>query len=578
MRIIQNKIVGGKHVKLILSFLKKFRLAIILAYSLTFIELVTELVFPFLLGKLINHGIINEDIEIITQLGIFMFILTIISFVAGITNSYLSAHISVSSSYDIREQLFERVQQFTFTQLSKYPTANLVTYFTNDVRQIQNVIFMGLRIMIRAPFMVIGSVIMAFIINAKISLIFLITVPMLIIFLRYVLKKASIMFGTVQKNVDTVNKVIQENIAGMRVIKAFVRREHEYERFDAANKQLAIETEKAFRFMEAAMPILMLVMNISLVIILYVGNNQVQLGATTVGDVVAIINYALRTVMAISMFTFLTMAFARATSSAKRIAPILEEEIITENIGKKKTFNGKITFDNVSFAYPYISTNVLEDISFTVQAKETIAILGGTGTGKTTLFQLIPALYEPTAGNILMDDVAITDYDKKALREQIGYVSQTPLLFSGTIKDNIMFGKDAITTEALIETAKDAQIYDTITSFPEGFDTVVGQKGVNLSGGQKQRLSIARALIRRPKILMLDDSTSALDVQTEHALLDALKKRDCTTLIITQKIITAQQADRILLMDDGKVLAFGSHDILLKTSDLYAEIVTTQSE
>jgi len=565
-------------VKLILSFLKRFRLAIIVAYSLTFIELVTELMFPFLLGKLINHGIMNEDIEVITQLGILMFILTIISFVAGIVNSYLSAHISVSSSYDIREQLFERVQAFTFTQLSKYPTANLVTHFTNDVRQIQNVIFMGLRIMVRAPFMVIGSVIMAFIVNAKISLIFLITVPILIVFLSYVLKKGSKMFGKVQKNVDAVNKVIQENIAGMRVIKAFVRRDHEYDRFESANKQLARETEKAFRFMEAAMPILMLVMNVSLAIILYVGNMQVQLGATTVGDVVAIINYALRTVMVISMFTFLTLAFARATSSAKRIAPILEEEIITENKDGKTTFDGKISFDDVSFSYPNTSTNVLEDISFTIQAKETIAILGGTGTGKTTLFQLIPALYEPTAGNIFIDDLAIADYDKRALREQIGYVSQTPLLFSGTIKDNIIFGKEKITTEELIETAKDAQIYDTITSFPNGFDTVVGQKGVNLSGGQKQRLSIARALIRKPKILMLDDSTSALDVQTEDALLKALKKYDCTTLIITQKIMTAKQADRILLMDDGKVLDFGSHDTLLKRSNLYAEIVATQSE
>src|SRR5699024_7239368 len=469
---------------------------------------------------------------------------------AGIVNSYLSAHISVSSSYDIREQLFERVQAFTFTQLSKYPTANLVTHFTNDVRQIQNVIFMGLRIMVRAPFMVIGSVIMAFIVNAKISLIFLITVPILIVFLSYVLKKGSKMFGKVQKNVDAVNKVIQENIAGMRVIKAFVRRDHEYDRFESANKQLARETEKAFRFMEAAMPILMLVMNVSLAIILYVGNMQVQLGATTVGDVVAIINYALRTVMAISMFTFLTLAFARATSSAKRIAPILEEEIITENKDGKTTFDGKISFDDVSFSYPNTSTNVLEDISFTIQAKETIAILGGTGTGKTTLFQLIPALYEPTAGNIFIDDLAIADYDKRALREQIGYVSQTHLLFSGTIKDNIIFSKEKITTEELIETAKDAQIYDTITSFPNGFDTVVGQKGVNLSGGQKQRLSIARALIRKPKILMLDDSTSALDVQTEDALLKALKKYDCTTLIITQKIMTAKQADRILLMDE----------------------------
>lgn len=563
--------------KLILSFFKKFRIAIIVAYSLTFIELVTELIFPFLLGKLINEGIVNEDMTVITQLGLIMLALTVLSFIAGILNSYISAHISVASSYDIREQLFERIQQFTLTQLSKYPTANLVTHFTNDVRQIQNLIFMGLRVMVRAPFMVIGSVLMAFIVNPTISLVFLITVPLLLIFLSYVLKKGASMFGKVQKNVDKVNRVIQENIAGMRVIKAFVRKDYEYERFDDANRKLARETEKAFRFMEASMPILMLVMNISLVIMLYIGHQQIQIGATTVGDVVAIINYALRTVMAISMFTFLTLAFARGNSSAKRIAPILEEEIRPLSADGAKMTAGKITFEDVSFQYPNDEATILHDISFTVEAEETIAILGATGTGKTTLFQLIPALYEASEGSIFIDDLPIETHDLKSLREKIGYVSQTPLLFTGSIKDNIVFGQDAVTDKELIQAAKDAQIYDTITSFPNQFDTVLGQKGVNLSGGQKQRISIARALIRQPKILMLDDSTSALDITTEGALLEAIKKYHCTSLIITQKILTAKQADRILLMDQGSILAYGSHEDLLAGSSLYRQIVSSQS-
>lgn len=568
--------------KTVLSFLKPYKLHIFIAYSLTIIELVAELLLPFFLSFLINDGIIEQNIEKILFWSGMMLAITAITFISGILNSYFAAHVSVTSAYEMRKQLFHNIQRFTFEQLDKFPTSTLVTYFTNDVRQIQNTIFMALRIMFKAPFLVIGSVTMALIVNYKISAIFLVTIPLLVLFIFWVLRKGAKIFNLVQESIDRVNRILQENIAGMRVIKAFVRRNFENKRFTKANKTLADETQKAFRFVEASLPILFFVMNVCLVFILWYGNFQIQTGSTTVGDVVAIVNYTFRTVMAISLFTFITLAFSRAKASVARIETVLfeKDKASTTEVQSEKNdiIRGKIEFRNVTFSYPTEQLPILEDVSFTVQPEEKLAIIGATGSGKTTLFQLIPRLYDPEKGEILLDDKNIRDYDIENLRNMIGYVAQSPLLFTGTIAENIKFGKEDATKEEIIQAAKDAQIHETIDSFPEKYDAIVGQKGVNLSGGQKQRISIARALIRKPKILLFDDSTSALDLQTENALLDAVTTYKCTILIITQKISTAKRADRILLLDDGKVLAIGSHEELLKSSELYQQIVASQSE
>lgn len=543
--------------KTVLSFLKPYKLHIFIAYSLTIIELVAELLLPFFLSFLINDGIIEQNIEKILFWSGMMLAITAITFISGILNSYFAAHVSVTSAYEMRKQLFHNIQRFTFEQLDKFPTSTLVTYFTNDVRQIQNTIFMALRIMFKAPFLVIGSVTMALIVNYKISAIFLVTIPLLVLFIFWVLRKGAKIFNLVQESIDRVNRILQENIAGMRVIKAFVRRNFENKRFTKANKTLADETQKAFRFVEASLPILFFVMNVCLVFILWYGNFQIQTGSTTVGDVVAIVNYTFRTVMAISLFTFITLAFSRAKASVARIETVLfeKDKASTTEVQSEKNdiIRGKIEFRNVTFSYPTEQLPVLEDVSFTVQPEEKLAIIGATGSGKTTLFQLIPRLYDPEKGEILLDDKNIRDYDIENLRNMVGYVAQSPLLFTGTIAENIKFGKEDATKEEIIQAAKDAQIHETIDSFPEKYDAFVGQKGVNLSGGQKQRISIARALIRKPKILLFDDSTSALDLQTENALLDAMTTYKCTMLIITQKISTAKRTDRILLLDDGKV-------------------------
>lgn len=566
--------------KTILSFLKPYKLPIIIAYSLTFIELITDLLFPIFLGIIINEGILTNNPENLIMWGSIMLGITIFTFVAGIINSYFSSHVSISFAYDIREKLFKKIQNFTFEKLTVYPTSTLVTRFTNDVRQIQNTIFMSLRIMVRAPLLVIGSVIMALIVNVKISLIFLIIVPLLVAFLYCVLIKGSHMFNKVQESVDYVNRIIQENIAGMRIIKAFVRRDFENARFKKSNEQLAKETKDTFRFVEASMPILLFIMNISLIFILWLGNKQTIAGTTNVGDVVAIVNYALRTVMAISMFTFIALAFSRAKASAERLEQILLEDTASDTIKEygQKVLHGKIQFKDVSFTYPGESVPVIENISFSIHPGERLAVIGATGSGKTTLFQLIPKLYEPQKGQIFIDDYPLSDYHIEELRNSIGYVPQSPLLFTGTIAENIKFGKEDATDAEVMQAAIDAQIHETIEGFPEKYETNVGQRGVNLSGGQKQRISIARALIRKPKILMFDDSTSALDLTTESYLLDALHKYDCSTLMITQKISTAKQSDRILLIDEGKILAIGMHDELLKTSDLYQKIVESQFE
>jgi ATP-binding cassette subfamily B protein len=434
--------------------------------------------------------------------------------------------------------------------------------------------------MSKAPLIVIGGVIMAFVVNARLALIFLVTVPLLIAFLLWVLKVAGNMFDKVQKSVDNVNRVMQENLAGMRLIKAFFRRNHEEDRFMDANTALAVRTRRTFRFVESSMPILLFVMNLSLIFIIWFGNVQATAGQTSVGEVVTIVNYAMRVAMSISMFTFIIMAFSRMKASANRLSEVLtlntdtaDQEDVNPNAQVK---DGKIEYQHVSFSYPSANDMTLKDVSFTVNAEEKLAVIGSTGSGKTSLFQLIPRLYNPSEGKIFVDGKEIQNYEMDDLRGSIGYVPQSPLLFTGSITDNIAWGKNGATKEDIMKAARDAQIHDTIMDLPNQYETRVGQKGVNLSGGQKQRISIARALIRKPKILMLDDSTSALDLATESRLLQAIQDYECTTLIITQKISTAKSADRILLMDDGEILDIGTHDELLTSSSLYKQIVESQ--
>ncbi|MCI4138848.1 ABC transporter ATP-binding protein/permease [Bacillus vallismortis] len=560
-----------------LSFLKPHSLLVGIALALMLTELAVELMQPLLIAKIIDDGILKQDLRHVWTWGTVMIGLTALSFAAGMLNSFYAAHVSQSFSYDTRKGLFQKIQSFSYSTFGQFSSSSYITRLTNDVTQVQNMIFMGLRFMLRAPLMIAGGIVLSLAVNVKLGFFLLVTIPILILFLLWVLKKGGALFGSVQKRLDQVNTVMQENLTAIKLIKALLRGSHEVKRFIKANTRLMEKTVSAFQLVEFTMPVLMLLMNLCILLILWAGASSITSGGTQVGDVVAIINYATRMTGALSMFPFLIMIFTRAKASGDRIGEVLETEGDEREEGViSERLSGRIAFQHVSFRYPDMDREALRDVSFSVNPRERIAILGATGSGKSTLFQLIPRLYQPDSGRIYIDEKPIRDVPAEGLRKQIGYVPQEVLLFSGTIKENIAWGKENASLDEIMEAAKHAQIHETIMKLPNGYDTVLGQRGVNLSGGQKQRISIARALIRKPAILLLDDSTSALDLQTEAKLLEAVSTYECTTLIITQKMTTAMKADQILLLEDGELIEKGTHSELLSESHLYKRIYESQ--
>ncbi|GLY12277.1 ABC transporter ATP-binding protein [Bacillus badius] len=566
--------------KRVLSYLKPYRGYMAFAWLLMLVELAVELTHPLFMAKIIDEGIVKQDMGAVYKWGAFMLGTSLLAFASGIINSFAAAHVGQNFGFDLREKMMEKVQSFSFANYSRFAASSLITRLTNDVTQLQNAVFMSLRIMLRAPLMVIFGTVMAFLIHAKLTVILLVTIPPMLIFLFMMMKRSASLFRSVQQRLDRVNNVIQENLTGMRIIKAFLRWKHEVSRFQEAGEKLMSQTIRVLRAVEATTPVLLLVMNASLIAILWFGFAEFANGTATEGQIVAVINYATRIISSLSMFTFILMAFSRGRASSQRIGELLEqpEEEADQRL-KGTPFQpqeGSIEFEEVGFSFPGSSAPVLDGITFSVQPGKTAAILGATGSGKSTLFYLIPRLYELDAGKILIDGQDIRTLQPASLREQIGFVPQESHLFTGTIRENISWGKEDASMEEVIEAARRAQIHETVESLPKKYDTMIGQKGVNLSGGQKQRLSIARALIRKPLILLLDDSTSALDVQTEARLLSEIRKESCTTVIITQKISTAMQADQIILLEDGKVTASGSHEELVAGSEFYRRILASQ--
>ncbi|MFI8684248.1 ABC transporter ATP-binding protein [Rossellomorea sp. NPDC077527] len=550
------------------------------AWSLMLVELAVELLNPLFMARIIDEGILNKDLDVVLKWGFIMVGMSLIAFISGVTNSFFAAHTSQGFGYDVRDSLYKKVQSFSFASFHKLPASSLITRMTNDVRQLQNTIFMSLRIMLRAPLLVVGSAIMALIVNTRLALVLIIVIPVLWLFLLWVLKRGWSLFERVQSRLDKVNEVMKENLSGMRLIKAYTRSKYEESRFHNANEDLKDRTATALRFMEIIMPLLMLVMNLVLLSVLWFGSIDVASGGTKVGEVVAIVTYVTRISSVFSIFSFIITSFSRARASAERVEEVLNTEIDLKDEDEvnqnNKVSNGEITFKEVSFQYPSTRGKVLQDLSFNVRAGQTVSILGATGSGKTSLFQLIPRLYDTTEGTIELDGHSIRSIPLNEIRKNIGYVPQEVILFSGSVSENLLWGKENATKEEMIQAAKDAQIHETILNLSHGYDTILGQKGVNLSGGQKQRLSIARALIRKPKILLLDDSTSALDLKTESKLLQALKKYECTTVIITQKVSTAMESDRILLLEEGVLTGEGTHQSLLEDSILYKRIYQSQ--
>ncbi|MFC0232356.1 ABC transporter ATP-binding protein [Bhargavaea ullalensis] len=566
--------------KTVFSFALKYKWPIAIALVLMLVELGVELVQPLVIQRIIDDGILQGDSGTVWLWGGVMAGLAFAAFFSGVTNSYFAAHAAHSFGFDLRVALFKKIQSFTMSTFLRFPQSGLLTRMTSDITMVMNVLYMSLRIMLRAPLAAAGALIMSFIVNPKLALFLMIGVPFLVVFLVFMVRKGVALFGKVQRRLDRVNRVVQENLQAVRLVKAYLRGAYESSRFSKVADALRSDTVSAVRLMELVLPVLLFVMNASLLAVLWFGASQVRAGDAQVGEVVAIVNYALRMTGSFSMFSFIIVAYSRAKASADRMEEILLADGGSEEAerGSGEMPAGDLRFDHVSFKYEGSDKGVLHGVSFHVRPGEKLAIMGATGAGKSTLLNLIPRFFDPTEGRILIDGRDIAGWPLKDLRDAIGYVPQQSMLFTGSIHENLGWGDPEAGLDELEEAARKAQIHDSVERFPDQYGTRVGQKGVNLSGGQKQRLSIARALVRRPSILILDDSTSALDVKTEAALWEALEKERATMLVVTQKVATAAGADRVLLMDEGRVAGYGTHEELLGQSELYRNIVESQAQ
>lgn len=562
----------------VFSYTLKYKWIIIIGLLLMLVELAVELIQPLFIRGVIDDGItVNNLNNVWMYLGL-MLAASIISTIAGVFNTYLSSYATNAFGNDLRNAIFRRIQNFTLETLSKFNGSTLITRLTQDVLISEMLVFFGMRILLRAPLLVIGSLMMSFVVNVKLGFYLTLLTPILFVFLFVTASMGAKIFSRIQKRLDKINRFFQENLSGMLLIKVNNRAEYESARFSDIAGKLRDDMIFGLRLMESILPVLLLIMNGSLLLVLYVSSDLIQTNNVQVGEVVAVINYALRMQGGFSMFSFLIISATRAKASADRISEVLHEDVDALDDGRKieHTEGSSVEFQNVSFKYVNSVSNILEDVSFKVDKNETLVIMGATGSGKSSLVNLIPRLYDATKGNVYVDGKNVKDWNVNELRDLIGYVPQSAVLFTGTIFENMLWGDEYASLNDVYDSTRKAQVHENIIRFDHQYNTQVGQRGVQLSGGQKQRLSIARALVKRPSILILDDSTSALDATTENSLWEEMDNLNVTRVIITQKISTAKTADKILLLEEGKVSAIGTHDSLLLESELYQSIVESQ--
>lgn len=518
----------------------------------------------------------------IGKIGLLMLIMAVIGLAGGLMTMKTSSVVSQKFSYRLRKAMYDKISSFSFKNIDTFSTSSLTTRLTNDVTMLQNTVMMGLRILVRAPALLIVSAVFAFSINAKLSMILLILFPIMIIIIAVILKFGFPMFQKMQKKIDNINRVVQENLIGIRVVKAYVREDREKDKFHNASDELAKQGSKASGLIITVMPVMMLLMNFVIIYIYYKGSVDASKRLMNVGQISVLANYIIQVLMNIMMVSMLMLQITRAKACGDRVVEVLNTDVDIvnpENAFKPTDPKGEIEFKNVSFGYND-GIDILSDISFKAKPGSIVGIIGSTGCGKSSLVNLIPRLYDVTGGELLVDGVNVKKYDLEALRELTGVVLQKNVLFTGTIKENIKWGNPNATDEEIIAACKAAQAHDFIMSQPDGYDTVLAQGGLNLSGGQKQRLCIARAIIKQPKILILDDSTSAVDTATEAKIRECFynELKDTTVLIIAQRISSVAEADEIIVLDDGKIDSIGTHDELMQTSEIYQEIYKTQQK
>ncbi|WP_406243242.1 ABC transporter ATP-binding protein [Tissierella carlieri] len=563
------------------KYIKKYKKQFLIALTFIILETTGDLIQPTIMSKIIDNGVKRGDMNYVFKLGGLMFFMTALGATFAVIRNIVSSKVSQSFGADLREDLYIKIQGFSFDNIDGFQDASLITRLTNDVNQIQNFSHGMMRIFVKAPVLGIGSVIMAFLLNPKMALILLGVVPIVVIIISLNLKVSYPIFTKIQKSLDKVNGVMREYLAGIRVVKAFNRFEYEKVRFRNVNDDLKDITLKGMRVVAVFNPVVTLVVNIGIVLVLWFGGLRVNSGQMEVGKIMAFVNYMTQVLFSLIMMTRILNIFIRARASAERIGEVFEAEntiTVKENPIIFDDIKGKLEFENVYFKYYSSSRYVLEDINFSINPGETLAIIGSTGSGKSTLINLISRFYDVDKGKIKIDGIDVKDIDISDLREKVGIVPQKVLLFTGTIKDNIRWGDENATIEDIEKVAKIANAHDFILSFNEGYNTYLGQGGVNLSGGQKQRISIARALIKKPSILILDDSTSAVDLITERKIRQGLKEylKDTTAILIAQRITSVMDADKILVLDKGKIVGQGAHQELMRNCEVYKDIYYSQ--
>ena len=551
------------------------------------LEVICELLLPLAMAEIVNEAIPSGDIGRIFLLGGVMLLLSVLAMVFGVLSAKYATFASQGFGANLRPCLFDKIQSFSFADIDRFSSASLITRTTNDVNAMTMMLNMGLRMLWRAPVMLIAALVITIKLNARLSLVLLTVIPVLALGIGVIMKICSRLFQVMQQKIDGLNNTLQENLVAIRVVKAFVRQDHEESKFKTANDELTQAGMNVGLRVITMMPLMTVAMNAATVGVLYLGGKMVMKAQFDLGDLQAILTYVSQILMSVMMVAMTLLQLSRAQACARRINEVLDTEPSVENSDRSAARTlpaprGEVEFRDVSFKYVASGTgdDVLEHISFTVRPGQFVAIVGGTGTGKSSLVNLIPRFYDVTGGAVLVDGMDVRDYPLEQLRSRIGMVLQSNILFSGTIRENLLWGDPNATEEQMIQAAKDAQAYDFIMSFPDGFDTLLEQGGVNVSGGQKQRLCIARAMLRRPAILILDDSTSAVDSATEAAIRASFAKnlKGTTVIIIAQRISSVQYADEILVLDDGKIAGQGTHEELLANNTIYQEIYQSQQE
>jgi len=554
---------------------------------LVLLDVLCELSMPLLMARVIDVGIADKDIGYIARIGVYMILLALAAILFGVLNNRFITLASMGFAANLRDSLFEKVQGFSFNNIDRFSTASLITRMTNDVNNIQVTVMMALRMLLRAPLMLTIAFLLAYSINARLSVVLAVAIPLLTVGILAIMKTATARFAIMQEKIDALNNTLQENLIGIRVVKSFVREDHEIEKFSTSNDALTNAAIRAVSIAILNMPIMMLVMNGASLVIIWMGGQMVFGGELGAGELISFISYVFQILMSVMMISMIILMSARAEASARRIIEVLDTQTDIAEPARPLTAapalkRGKVEFRKVSFKYHLSDSgeNVLSDISFTARPGQVIGSVGGTGTGKTTLVHLIPRLYDVTEGAVLVDDVDVREYSLEALRDKVGVVLQKNTLFSGTIRENILWCNPQATQTEIIAACQDAQAHDFIMSFPAGYDTVLGQGGVNVSGGQKQRLCIARAMVKKPSILILDDSTSAVDIATEAKIRGSFYHNlaDTTVFIIAQRISSVRDADQIIVLDDGQINGVGTHEELLASNLIYQEINASQQE